>query len=566
MSRRKAGLLLALTATALAAAVADVRPQDSDAFPATHWPHRMVGIPVSQKAIENEFRASNRPKPTHLQLYSRLNRGSWQKGKKLPLDRLEEVSTGTGFQFAADRDGEYDFTVQYVFADGSVSPRNDELSAQQRVVIDTVPPVVRIEAGKNGVRWAATDDNLDRRDPKAVTLQHRRAGGGGWVTVTARPFAPDDTFFWDLRPNDVLEVRVLVKDRAGHEGVSPVVRVPGDAALNTTLPRGGPDSNPRTDPPGGPAGGGPGPGISYVNANRVELEYSIERSGPSGVQAVHLWVLQDKENGPRGTWKSAGRFPTPSPAAGKDATLTLEYTAPEDGKYGFIVIPESGAGRKQDPPRADDQPMFVVVVDTQLPYARITGVAVSPGGPTGRRVTVTWEVHDRNLMPNPVTLEYSNDKTAAQWREVRYQLPPGEPVRRDGLSVYVGRYDWDVADPDLWKVYLRIRAVDHATNTNKAEEGIWKDAAGKEEVILDLETPAARIQGVKPKEGGKPPAPTPSPVVPRKKGPTQGPTPDPVTPPPPPPPPSPAPPGSPAVPDLPPTSLPTVPLPPAPGS
>jgi hypothetical protein len=557
--------LLAAAAAAVLAAAPAARAQDGfgDGVQTAYWPHKRVGIPVSQKAIENEFRQSGRPKPTHLQLYSRFNRGTWQKGKKLPLDKLDEVSNGTGFQFYADRDGEYDFTVQYVFADGTVSPRTEELAAQQRVVIDTVPPVVRIAAGKNGVRWTTFDDNLDQRDSKAVTLQVRRAGGGSWTTVTTKTFAPDDTYLWDLKPSDVLEVRVMVKDRAGHEGVSAIVRVPGDAALGAAFPRPGTDAPRAIDPLTTAPAAGPGPGISYVNDKRVELEYTIEKMGPSGVQAVHLWVLQDKDNGPRGMWQKVDRFPTDK--ANKDQTLTLGYTAPDDGKYGFIVIPESGAGRRPPDPRADDQPMFVVVVDTEKPYARITGVTVAPNGAGGRRVTVTWEVYDRNLMtsPGPVSLEYSTDKAAVQWKEVRHQLPAGELQRRaagaERDAVYAGRYEWDVPDPELWRVYIRMRAVDHATNTATV---LWKDAGGKEEVILDLTTPEARIKGGKAGTGkSSPPAPSPAPVTtPKKKGPGT-PAPPPATPPTP----TPAAPSGPSVPDLPmlpSTSLPTMPSPP----
>src|SRR5205823_1757897 len=130
--------------------------------------------------------------------------------------------------------------------DGTVSPKNDELTPQIRIVIDTTPPTVRLHATGNGVEWSASDENLDTRDPKAVTLECRRAGGGNWQKVTDRSFRTTDHFAWQLRPGDVLEVRVRVKDRAGHEGVSPIVRVPGDGATGTGLARDWPPGN-RTD-------------------------------------------------------------------------------------------------------------------------------------------------------------------------------------------------------------------------------------------------------------------------------------------------------------------------------
>src|SRR5690606_11391373 len=84
---------------------------------------------------------------------------------KFALGSLQNLGNGKkGFEFTADKDGEYEFSVQYHYADGSASPgRVDELSPMLQVVIDTTPPTVRLAAGANGVEWAAADDNLDSR-------------------------------------------------------------------------------------------------------------------------------------------------------------------------------------------------------------------------------------------------------------------------------------------------------------------------------------------------------------------------------------------------------------------
>ena len=85
-----------------------------------------------------------------------------------------------------------------------------------------------------------------------------------------------------------------------------------------------------------------------------------------------------------------------------------------------------------------------------------------------------------------------------------------EPVYRldNSLTRDSGRYVWEVPDENLWKFYVRARAVDKASNTG---EHIWsqKDSDGKDkpaEVIVDLETPAASINKVRggntPKSGG----------------------------------------------------------------
>lgn len=488
---------------AAALAVASAATPQDPAEKTHYWPHRTFYIPVSVERINQADE-----KPTHLQLYSALNRGQWQAGAKLPLDGLQDIGDGKkGFKFTADRDGEYEFSVQYWYAGGAASPRKpDELNPMLGVVIDTTPPVVRVSAGGNGVRWQATDDNLD---PRAVTLEAKLPSWTAWQAVTDRPFKAADTYAWKLGRDQQLEVRVRAKDRAGNEGLSPIVRVPGTDAIGTSFPKGPstalPDWPPR-DPLTGPGGGGgtlPKPRIEYVAGKDITVDYTIQKAGRSGVQAAHLYVLKDQS-----PWQFASRIAI-APAAETGQKLSLKYTADKEGVYGFYVAPESGAGVKADPPRKDDPPMLFVVVDETAPYVKVTGVRVAAGGVRGPLVEIAWETNDQNLMADPISLEYSVDKAAVQWKEVKYRLPPGTP-RADavGQTRFVGLYTWEVPDETLWKFHLRIRSVDNAGNVGK---DVWKD-----EVIVDLEKPAAGITGVRGAAGGdagttSPPERTPPP-------------------------------------------------------
>ena len=285
---------------------------------------------------------------------------------------------------------------------------------------------------------------------------------------------------------------MLVKDRAGHEGVSPVVRVPGDGATGTGLARDGwPPRNP-TDPltrPGAEAAGSvPQPSIYYVNTLKFDVEYTIHKMGRSGVRAAHLFVIREQ-----GTWLPAAGSPfavnmTPST---KEQTLSLPYEAKEEGLYGFFVIPESGAGRRAHDPTKNDQPMVFVEVDTSPPHAKIRDVRVTAGARNNPLVEITWAAQDRNLMPRPVSLEYSVDRDAQKWQEIKYQLD-------NNLTKDTGRYVWEVPDDYPWKFWVRIRAVDKAANT--ATE-VWP-----EPVIVDTEVPTAGVQKVR---GGKDGAPNP---------------------------------------------------------
>jgi hypothetical protein len=484
-------LLGACLAAVLAAAPA--APQDgpsADGVPTYYWPHRLFSIPVDVARINRQEQ-----RPTHLQLYYAVGRKQWQRGEKLPLDGLKDIGEGKkGFEFTAGQDGEYEFTVQHVFSDGSATPKDGELAPQMRIIIDSTPPTVRLFAAGNGVEWSAQDDNLDTRDPKAVTLECRWAKGGAWQKVTTRTFRTADRYAWTLQPGEVLEVRVTVKDRAGHEGVSPIVRIPDAGGSGTGVGRGDwppRASDPLTRPGADPGTGVPQPSIFYVSTLKFDVDYAVQRMGRSGVKAAHLFVVREQ-----GSWQPAKNSPfrvDVKPADGGQ-TLSLPYEADREGLYGFYVIPESGAGKRAADPTRDDQPMVLVEVDTTPPAAKITGVQVSPG-PRGPVVEITWKVTDRNLMPRPVSLEYSIDRGQAQWREIKYQL-------ENNLTRETGRYVWDVPDESLWKFWVRLRAVDKAANT---ATDVWE-----QEVIVDLEKPTAGIQKVR---GGKdgPANPNPNP-------------------------------------------------------
>ena len=72
------------------------------------------------------------------------------------------------------------------------------------------------------MRWEATDDNLDSR---YVRLEAKLPSWTQWETVKDRTFKTTDSYNWQLKPGQTLEVRVTAKDKAGNEGSS--ARWPG---------------------------------------------------------------------------------------------------------------------------------------------------------------------------------------------------------------------------------------------------------------------------------------------------------------------------------------------------
>jgi len=475
--RRSCGLLLAVCLAGLIV-LRTARGQDGGDLQPHYWPHRTVGIPVDLDRI------SKLPnKPVALQLYYTINRSStFLKAARLPLDGMQQLDGGKrGFLFQAERDGDFEFTVQFIYADNTVSPLTDQLSPQVRTIVDTTPPVIRIYPSNTGVSWETFDDNLD---PSGMVLECKWPTQREWTRVTDRPFRATDNYAWRLPPGKVLEVRVTARDRAGNEGVSPVVRVPPDPFTGTGQSRVfGNDGYL-------PNAGLPAPRIDYVNTLDFDVEYSIQKMGRSGVRAAHLFVLKNQSS--PAEWEFVKKFDVNLMPGDKEQTISIPYSAREEGIYGFYVIPESGAGKRAEDPQRHDQPMINVVVDKTPPYVRITNVQVKPGGTRGPLVEISWEAADPNLMPDPISLEWSVDWKATRWNEVKYRL-------RNNPNSQVGRYVWEVPDENLWKFYLRIRAVDKASNTG---EHIWgQDLPEKRnpptEVIVDLEKPTGTINKVR---------------------------------------------------------------------
>ena len=203
--RPKSILTLAIGLATLLALVPVATPQD-DPFGGLqphYWPHRAFGIPVNADEI-----AKLPNKPTHLQLYSSLSRGAFQKGPKLPLNAMHELNGGKrGFLFDAPRDGDYEFAVQFVYTDGSVAPKPEALAPEIRAIIDTTPPRVQLASNGNGVEWRAEDDNLD---PRYITLQAKWQNDAAWQPIQDKTLRPSDSYAWKLQPGGrVMEVRVL---------------------------------------------------------------------------------------------------------------------------------------------------------------------------------------------------------------------------------------------------------------------------------------------------------------------------------------------------------------------
>ncbi len=492
--RRGLGVFAAVLA-AWAAGPARAPAQDSAT---RYWPLREISFPVAVDRIQQA-----NPRPVKLRFYVARDRGRFERVAEKALGDLEVINPDRnlrGFRYQTPADGEYEFALQGVYADGTVRPRDADLSAEFRVVVDTHPPSVRLTPyGSYGVEWEVQDENLR---PDGVELQVRYPRDAQWHTVTTRAFSPRDRYTWTgLEPGRQLEVRVVARDRAGLEMASRVV----------TLPTGRDGGDPVGRPTNGSGFGHPNdvpaqPQIDFVNSYDLTIESKLTRVTRSGVKAAHLWV-----NDGKGGWKLAKSQPENIAANAPDPTIRIAYKAERDGLYGFIVIPENGAGGRQPDPRADDPAQFLIEVDTERPFVQVQGVKVSPGGAVGPRVEIDWKAVDKNLWPEPIVLEYCEQKAGGEWKPIT----PGKVANS-------GRYVWEVEDKNLWHFYVRATATDKAGNQSQH--------VYEKEVVIDLEKPAATIERVqggpgggsspqprqseRPVEPSPPPASSPSPVIP----------------------------------------------------
>ena len=235
--RRFQGVLLLAGLTALATADRPALAQPAaDGLQPTYWAKREGFISLNQERLKKYHTDNNKPLPTSLQLYVARNGGNFTAAQKIPFSEAKS-SQPLGFTFTVDKDGDYEFATQFLYADNTVSRRPEDLGAERRMIIDTVPPVVQLRGSGNSVEWSASDENLD---PAGVKLQCKLPSWTEWRTVTDRAMKATDRFAWQLRSNEVLEVRVLARDKAGNEGVSSLVRLPSEGGgFSRPVPGGG---------------------------------------------------------------------------------------------------------------------------------------------------------------------------------------------------------------------------------------------------------------------------------------------------------------------------------------
>jgi hypothetical protein len=413
-------------------------------------------IPSKERAFRIPFQTSqpNDRRLREVQLFVSTDRGStWRLGATAAPEQ------GYFQQYTAPQDGLYLFAVRTIDLQGRAYPPTDaELRAGLKVLVDTVPPTVLLEAlplreGSVGVKWDVRDDNLE---PATIRLEYSVPGTNQWLPVRIDAI-PSGQGYWTPMTSGPLEVRMTASDTVGNVGRSSIMAGPG-------APTGS-----------GTQGTGQTP-HRIVNSTTISLNYKIEEKGPSGVSAVELWYTQDGR-----TWQKHGEQ--------KRDEQRPEETEPRppyvvevhgEGVYGFTLVVRSGVGLSERPPQVGDAPQIWVEVDKTKPVVHLLGVEVGQGNATGS-LTVTWTATDKNLSQQPISLSYAT-VPEGPWTPIT-----PAPVENNG------RYVWRMPPGVPYQFLVKVEAVDKAGNIGSAQttQLVKVDLAKPRPTILDV-SPAGK--------------------------------------------------------------------------
>jgi len=386
-----------------------------------------------------------------VQLYVSEDRGqTWRPaGTVAPEQR--------NFNFRADHDGLYWFTVRTVDVAGRANPATLQGARPQlEVYVDTQAPVVALRPapareGTYAVEWDIRENNLDRA---SFALEYRIPGGGDWIPLHVEP-AANGQHAWTPSTTGTVDVRLRVRDLAKNEGEASIKLTPGIQESRPFNAVSGQDatvsSSSRTEP-----------GKQWVNSTKIKLNYEVKEAGPSGVKTVELWYTRDGR-----TWdRYEEREPKPP----------YIFEVHEEGIYGFTLIARSGVDRSEPPPRSGDAPQLWVEVDLTKPVVHFVEAEVGRGSDTGS-LTITWKATDKNLTREPISISYAKD-AQGPWNPIVSHIPNS------------GRYRWQMPEGIPYSFFVRIEATDQASNVAALSTA--------RPVVVDLAVPKGLILRVEP--------------------------------------------------------------------
>ena len=503
-------------------------------------------MPVKDRAIQIPINLIKPQEVRKLYLFVSTDQGrTWQQVSYATPDKKM-------FPFFAPADGQYWFQVCTVDQRGKRNPSDLNQEPGLKVLIDTLPPIVRITAAdKVGddvvLSWQIQESNPDM---DTLRLEYRPAGDpvGQWYPVAINPLMSGQVRFHPQMQGP-LQVRLGLMDYAGNQaqasqvlggsvGTGPITTasappgpIPGSGPAPTSpvagsfspapsAPSAGTPSNAvltpppagaemiappreaasvqsappvqRTEsipPPSAPVassqrqdnGNGYSPvatnsttastapprqelhNIQIINSTQISLDYEVPKQGPSGIRSAKLYMTRDDGR----TWEEL--------AEDKNLGSSISATLPGEGQFGFRIVVESGAGLSKGAPLPGDSPELKIEVDLTAPYLELFAPAPDPN--SRDTLVLRWNATDKNLAPNPITLEYATGKNG-----------PWVPITSQPIA-NTGSYSWKLTQRLPYRVYIRVLARDLAGNIG--------EVISPEPQLIDLTKPEAHLIGLK---------------------------------------------------------------------
>jgi hypothetical protein len=442
------------------------------------------------------------------------------------LDRASP--TQKFFQFRAQHDGEYWFTIVTLDRAGRQSPTPAEMAKEPPgviVVVDTQAPQVELqpwpESGEGTcVRCLVHDDNPD----PARTRFEFQSGDEKWRLLEATPGRPD-VFRIPSQARVTGKVRVEVRDKAGNVAsrestvcaATPEVQ---GAAMSAAVSAGLPaarDGGSVLPQPGQQdiahiSHSEPAHPISMPGQTLEESVHQVQkRQAPTAMPQVPLGqpvateqaspsdnaatpgarqVVNSRrvflnyridQTGPSGvgrvqiwmtrdrgqSWECLGEDP--------DRTSPAEVLLPGEGLFGLTLVVSNGRGFGAIPPAAGDTPDWWIEVDLTKPVGELVSVQPSQSGDAGVMV-ITWNARDKNLLAEPVDLFWSANRDGP-WMTI------AKALKNDR------QYRWQVPTEVGAQAFIRMRVTDQAKNVT---ECVTPEAVA----IDDLSRPRIRMVGI----------------------------------------------------------------------
>jgi type II secretory pathway component GspD/PulD (secretin) len=204
------------------------------------------------------------------------------------------------------------------------------------------------------------------------------------------------------------------------------------------------------------------PAVMHVNSRSFTLAYDVDNVGPSKLAGVTLWYTRDGKS-----WECYPEQVKPAPA--------LPVRVDQDGRYGFTLVPKSGAGLSAAAPCPGDEPQVWVEVDTRKPSVELYSPEVHETS-GGIAVTLRWCAEDAHLDARCVALYYA-ESAAGPWAMLARGLEA--KGSHECAAAYLPG-----------KCYLRVEATDRAGNVAAATTA--------EPVVIDCKVPTIRAIKVGP--------------------------------------------------------------------